>query len=501
MDRRKFLAALGMGAGAAVLARPFDAFAEAGDPWFTGFHASRRTSPWLAAFEDVPFESLPRRALSVRGKVPKGLAGALYRTGPGRMERNGLRYRHWFDGDGLLHAWRLDHTGVTHEARMIATTKYEREKAAGRFLVNGAGTVIPGSVPIRNNDDLNTANTAVLAHAGSLYALWEGGSAWELDARNLRGRGAKTWRDDLAHLPFSAHPIADSDGSLWNFGLVSYSAEPQLVLWRLDADGGVRDFAMRKLPFRGYIHSFASTSRHLAFVLHPWVWTADAPGAFFDALQWQPGLGSRLIVIDKADLSKAREFELPAGMTYHWADAYESGSSVELYGCWYDDGGKLNDSIASLMRGGPVAKPVPSTLVRVRADLASGKAALERLPQNDVEFPAWDARDARASRLYMPAQRASNSANWHDSLVAVDRARERIDAYRFGDHVMVEEHRFVPATGDTGKGWLVGTSLDWKAQQTCLTVFDAAELAAGPVCEARLPHTVPLGFHGCFVAA
>ena len=47
---------------------------------------------------------------------------------------------------------------------------------------------------------------------------------------------------------------------------------------------------------------------------------------------------------------------------------------------------------------------------------------------------------------------------------------------------------------------LVGTSLDWKAGQTCLTVFDAMDLAAGPVCEARLPQTVPLGFHGCFVA-
>ena len=51
--------------------------------------------------------------------------------------------------------------------------------------------------PIRNNDSANTANTNLLPHAGKLYALWEAGSATEIDPSSLATREIKTWRDDL----------------------------------------------------------------------------------------------------------------------------------------------------------------------------------------------------------------------------------------------------------------------------------------------------------------
>ena len=37
--------------------------------------------------------------LVVRGQLPGGLRGVLYRNGPGRMERGGHAYVHLFDGD------------------------------------------------------------------------------------------------------------------------------------------------------------------------------------------------------------------------------------------------------------------------------------------------------------------------------------------------------------------------------------------------------------------
>jgi hypothetical protein len=58
------------------------------------------------------------------------------------------------------------------------------ESAAGQFLYPAFGTDIARR-PVRNNDTLNTANTNVVPHAGRLYALWEGGSATELDAASL----------------------------------------------------------------------------------------------------------------------------------------------------------------------------------------------------------------------------------------------------------------------------------------------------------------------------
>ena len=52
-----------------------------------------------------------------------------------------------------------------------------------------------------------------------------------------------------------------------------------------------------------------------------------------------------------------------------------------------------------------------------------------------------------------------------------------------------------------GAGWLVGTALDLRTARTVVSVFDATDLAAGPVARARLPYALPLGLHGSFAAA
>jgi len=37
-----------------------------------------------------------------RNMIPEGLRGSLYRNGPARLERGGVRVGHWFDGDGAI---------------------------------------------------------------------------------------------------------------------------------------------------------------------------------------------------------------------------------------------------------------------------------------------------------------------------------------------------------------------------------------------------------------
>ena len=59
----------------------------------------------------------------------------------------------------------------------------------------------------------------------------------------------------------------------------------------------------------------------------------------------------------------------------------------------------------------------------------------------------------------------------------------------------------IPKTTDApeGEAWLLGTVLDTKAGITRLTLFDAAHLQDGPIAQAALPYSLPLGFHGHFV--
>lgn len=503
MQRRQFLGSIGLGAVALALP-PMPALAAPGDESYARFVSARAAAPWLAGFDTVAEDALPRRALTLRGKLPQALRGTLFRNGPGRFDRNGLRYRHWFDGDGLVQAWRLTDQGVSHEARFVTTHKYREESRAGRFLYDAAGTSIPGAREARNADDMNTANTSVLVLDDRLYALWEGGSAWEIDPQTLRSIGPRTFRDDLAAIPFSAHPLRDGDGSLWNIGVMAYAGEGMLVLWHLDAQGQLIWASPIASGHRGYAHSFAISARHVVVVLSPWLLAHDIQGAFLESLQWRSDQASLALVIDKHDPSKVRRFEVPAGIVYHWADAHEQDGVIELSGCWYDDAAAIHQDFMAVMRGERVAGAARSDLVRLRLSLATGGAELRRSGVRGLEFPDVDRRPQGAHpRLYALAQTGASIAHYLNSVVAFDRRRERTDCYRYGEHLLVEEHRFVPRPGSAraDDGWLIGTALDAAHGEHVLAVFDASHLDDGPICEARLPRPMPLSFHAAFAAS
>jgi carotenoid cleavage dioxygenase-like enzyme len=67
-----------------------------------GLSAARSGSAYLSGFQTLDAEiSLP--AFPVQGRIPDWLTGTLLREGPGRYEWGPDRYRHWFDGSGMIH--------------------------------------------------------------------------------------------------------------------------------------------------------------------------------------------------------------------------------------------------------------------------------------------------------------------------------------------------------------------------------------------------------------
>ncbi len=496
MDRRHFLRAL-LGTAALGLVRPGlgRALSSPADRFAQGL----ADHPWLAGWQDAPRFDHGARTLEVIGKVPDGLNGTLYRNGPGRFSRAGQRYEHWFDGDGLLHAWRLDDSGIGHRASFVGTRKFEREEAAGRFLLPAIGSHIEGALPIRNSDDLNTANTAVFSHAGRLYALWEGGSAYEIDPVSLQALGPKAWRDDLRSMPFSAHPLREADGSSRNFGLLGAT----LVLWHLGPAGDVRDVRTLEMPFPGYMHAFSMTERYLVFVLLPYVARRGESGQpYFKTLHWEPERGCRALVIDKADLNRQRWYALPAGAAYHYGPARQSGRDIALQACWNRDGAQALSPFKSEMQGKPKRIDLGASLQLIRLGLDSGRADLETRVAAGMDFPAWDER-AEDGRMFALTGGDTSESGYFDAVASIVPDRGIVDRYNYGDGCLVEEHRFVPSMDDRvpGHGWLLGTVLDYRRGRTGLSILQADNLAAGPVAQAWLPYTVPLGFHGWFEPA
>lgn len=497
MDRRHLLQWLGGSALALpLLASVPSAFAATSvDPLTRAarqFRASRHAHPVLAGFEDVPGTGTARVRATVRGRWPRALEGALYRNGPGRWERGGQRYAHWFDGDGLVQHWEIADGRVYHQSRFVQTAKWQEEQRAGRFVHAAAGTSIANHRVIRSPDDLNTANISVLALGDRVYALWEAGSAHEIDPATLATRGVTAWRPDLAAVPFSAHPLRDVDGSVWNFGMFG----SRLLLWHLGPDGAVRDFRMHELVRGGYMHSFAQTATRLVFVLAP-LWIDVMRGSFFESLRWHGEAPSLALVIDKNDLGAApRVVELPAGMAYHYADAWDAGAgAVELRASWYDDGGTASSPFSGYMRG-DMALPgaIRSRTVALRLP-SSGAGRLTDLEIAETEFPVPRQPAVRADLLCVQA--GPQAQGFSDVVLRIDAGHRLRGRHAYGPQCACEEHLWV--RDGKGREYALGTVFDWSTERTGLMLLDAAHLDDGPIAEAWLPRAMPLGFHGCWV--
>lgn len=503
LHRRAFSRVLFGAAGLAVTAARAQGSATT-DPVQASFEAQRGSAPWTLGYAGLQADAEPMR-LRLHGSLPRGLQGSFYRNGPARHSLGGQRYHHLFDGDGMLQRYRIGAQGITHQGRFVRTAKFVADSAAGRPVRAAFGTNPPNAEPVSAPDDLNVANTSVVQHGGALMALWEGGSAYEIDPQTLATRGPKVWSPAYAGVAFSAHPKIEPDGTLWNFGVSSFRG--LLSVYRVDASGALAQAVTLPVKDMAMVHDFAVTTRHLVFLLPPLVFDTDrarSGSTFLDAHVWRPELGMRVLVLPKDQLDKPQWFELPAGFVFHLGNAWEDPAGlitldyIRSPSAWH-----ATQGLQALMRG--VYDPRDfSTITLVRLDTRTGRAHQALLPQV-AEFPRVDPRvvGRQHGQLFVAARQGLSDRPGFDAVMRLDLASGHTDSYRYGPDVMVEEHLFVPRPGSTreGDGWLLGTALDLVRQQMLFSVFDARRLAAGPLAQGTLARPMPLGLHGIFVPA
>ena len=89
----------------------------------------------------------------IAGEVPRDLHGLLVRNGPNPKYEPKGRY-HWFDGDGMLHAFHIENGSVRYRNRWVRTRGLAKEDAArlglpGRTTMVGRRSERPSMKPLR----------------------------------------------------------------------------------------------------------------------------------------------------------------------------------------------------------------------------------------------------------------------------------------------------------------------------------------------------------------
>jgi all-trans-8'-apo-beta-carotenal 15,15'-oxygenase len=447
--------------------------------------------------------------VDVDGALPSYVRGTLLLNGPGRFARDGLRYRHWLDGDGMVAALTLGPGGARFTNRFVRSDKFAREDAERRPVFRTFGTAFEGDRLARGIGLESPVNVSVYAYRGALLAFGEQGLPWAVDPATLETRGLYTFDNQLNGVtPFSAHPKIDHrTGELFNFGVSFSRQHPILNVFRFAADGALVYRRRLPLPYPSSIHDFAISATCLLFYVSPLLLDVEAmlrSGAtVMDALSWEPDRGSRLLIVSRETGQLVATMPIGEQYCLHLINAFDQDGRVtvdvvEHEQPLYPEYQVIPHLFTGTFRGHPV---------RFTIDPAAG-APIER---RDVAYscsPDFPAHDLEATgRAYDAFWMLGISAagrpgrKFFDQLVRVEWDTDAVDVYQAAPrHYLGGEPAFIPEPGVPRSGVVICQAFDAERTASSMLVFDAFDLAKGPVAIARLPAPIPLLFHSTFAA-
>jgi carotenoid cleavage dioxygenase len=268
----------------------------------------------------IDFETdLP--ALKVRGEVPRGLNGTLYRNGPNpQFEVPGA---HWFVGDGMVHAFAFEDGRVRYSNRWVRTAKFVAEREAG-------GPLLRGFQPAPEGLNSGVANTNILAHGGRLLALEEAHPPIELDPSSLETRGP--WlADPRLSGPFTAHPKLDpATGELLFFGdNAAGPFTPQLSFGVLDAAGRLTRLDRFDAPYASMVHDFVVTAKHVLFPVLPLTGSLERARRGGAPYAWERDRGAFVGILRRDDPAASVQWlEIEPCYIFHVMNGWEEGGRI-----------------------------------------------------------------------------------------------------------------------------------------------------------------------------
>jgi 8'-apo-carotenoid 13,14-cleaving dioxygenase len=447
--------------------------APTGNPYLTGIH-----TPMSA--------ELTLTDLKVTGTIPAELDGRYLRIGPNPVTPPNPTAYHWFTGDGMVHGVRLQ-GGRAHWYR-------------NRWIRGSAVSAALGEAPAPGprHSPRDTVNTNVLGHAGTTWALVEAGSYPVRIDEDLM---------TIAHDPFggtlkggfSAHPHLDPDTG--EMHAICYEGTDQSVIRHvvIGNDGKVRREEPILVQHGPSIHDCMITKSYVIILDLPVTFsmkTLIAGHAFPYA--WNPDHKARVGLMPRE--GRAADIiwcDVAPAYVFHPCNAYERpDGKVVLDVC-------AHDKMFAQSTQGPDSHRVP--FERWLVDPATKSVDRTVIDADGQEFPrpneAYIGKPYRyAYTMALPDGFDAASPN-QSKLFKHDLETGTRQVHDFGSGRIPGEFVFVArAGGAEDDGWLMGYVIDTSVETTDLVILNAADFAGQAQASITIPHRIPPGFHGNWVA-
>lgn len=422
--------------------------------------------------------------LPISGTLPTELDGMLIRNGP-----NPLNGR--FEGDGVLNWW--------PEAAMLHAVTLGGGRAVGyrnRWARTRRWAEANGPTEAGEGLDTNP-NVNLVAHAGELLALAEGGPPLRID-RDLRSLGPTTAHAVLA-AGSSAHPKIDpATGELVSF--VAGWAPPFLRYLVAGPDGTTIVDTTIDLPHPTMLHDLAITETRSVFIDGNVGYDLSMLAAGHRVpIRWHDDRPARIGVVPRHG-GGAVWVEIEPCFVQHVVNAWDEGSSrVVIDAVRYPSYFRMEPGTTGFTPD-PLGVLWRWTIDVERCVVSEGPLTAET-EVDEIELPRIDeTRTGRANRHLWAVEQPTTV---------------EMRGLRHHDHTTGTVTRWVPPPGDQnsepvfaprpgateeGDGWILAGVYRAASDTTDVVILDALDISAGPIGTVHLPRRIPAGFHGIWLA-
>ena len=467
-------------------------------PWIYGLD-----NPYLHGVYAPTTLQLSESELHVEGTLPTDLLGTYFRNGPNPVHQPGNRY-HPFDGDGMVHAVSFCEGQASYRNRYVETIAFAEERGAGHCASNGVmGPFDFTTSPFGIKD---TSNTDLFYYAGGLMTLWyNAGHPYRLNPQTLETEGYFEL-EGRSQRRLSAHSKVD-----WNTGellFFDYGDEPPYMTYGVaDASGKLLHEEAIDLPGPRLPHDIGFTSNYT--ILHDLPFFHD-PKVLqrhqLRVLTFHRDIPTRFGLIPRHGRGdQIRWFECEPCYVLHISNCWEEGDWVVMDGCRSvnpmpsatGEEGELSHMLAYMR--------LEANNYRWRFNLRTGEVRENDIDDLNTEFNKTNPLYAGVKSRYayhqrIPLLHEGGHTLRFTGLVKYDNETGCRQQWDYGEGVFGSEAVYVPKVGATREhpeddGYvitLVTNPRDWSSH--CL-VFDATDVAVGPMARVTLPQRVPFGFH------
>jgi carotenoid cleavage dioxygenase-like enzyme len=439
-------------------------------------------------------EEITAETLQIIGELPPELSGMFVRNGP-NPQWSPIGQYHWFDGDGMLHGVRIRNGRASYHNRYVRTRGWQIEREAGRAI--WSGLLEPPQMDNPYGPGKNTANTALIWHAGQMLALWEGGAPHAIKVPTLETIGEYTYNGKLSS-SFTAHPKIDPlTGEMMFFG---YSFMPPYLQYSVVSPTSelLRTVPI-ELPMAVMMHDFAISENFTIFMDLPLTFNQSRMQRGEPPLMFEKNKPSRFGIVPRhGDNSQIRWFESQACYVFHTLNAYEEGDEVVLIACRMNSTTVLTSEDTASNPESNMAK-----LYRWRFNLNAGTVSEEMLDDVPSEFPRVNENFlGRKTRYGYAGKMARDSMPLFDGAIKYDLNNGKSQIHEFGKGYYGGEAVFAPNPNgkDEDDGWLITFVYNSSQEASELVVINAKDVTSEPVARVLIPQHVPYGFHGAWIS-